>query len=54
MSGRATTARRLLERTGGHPVVTLDFDLDPREFATAPAADYWSPTELTPAPPTGR
>jgi release factor family 10 len=37
MSGRATTARRLLERTGGHPVVTLDFDLDPEEFATAPA-----------------
>jgi hypothetical protein len=37
MSGATTTARRLLERTGGHPVVTLDFDLDPEEFATAPA-----------------
>jgi hypothetical protein len=37
MSDPATTARRLLERTGEHPVITLDFDLDPEEFATAPA-----------------
>lgn len=37
MSGPATTARRLLERTGGHPVISLDFDLESEEFATAPA-----------------
>jgi hypothetical protein len=37
MSGPAATARRLVERTGRHPVITLDFDLDPEEFATAPA-----------------
>lgn len=32
-----TTARHILERTGEHPVLSLYFDLDPREFATAPA-----------------
>jgi hypothetical protein len=37
MSGRVATARRLLDRTGEHPVISLDFDLDPEEFATAPA-----------------
>ncbi len=37
MSGGADVARRLLERTGGHPVVSVYFDLDPEEFATAPA-----------------
>ena len=37
MSDHAATARRLLERAGTHPVITLDFDLDPEEFATAPA-----------------
>ncbi len=37
MSSRTATARRLLERTGEHPVISLDFDLDPEEFATAPA-----------------
>ena len=37
MSGGADAARRLLERTGGHPVVSLYFDLDPQQFATAPA-----------------
>ncbi len=31
------TARRLLERSGEHPVVSLIFDLDPERFATAPA-----------------
>jgi peptide chain release factor subunit 1 len=31
------TARRLLERADGRPVVSLIFDLDPEEFATAPA-----------------
>jgi hypothetical protein len=30
-------ARRLLDRTGKHVVVSLYLDLDPREFATAPA-----------------
>jgi peptide chain release factor subunit 1 len=37
MSPALATARRLLERTGGHPVVSLFFDLDPAQFATAPA-----------------
>jgi hypothetical protein len=37
MSSRGATARRLLERTGEHPVISIDFDLDPEEFATAPA-----------------
>lgn len=37
MSGPAAAARRLLERTGGHPVVSVAFDLHPEEFATAPA-----------------
>jgi release factor family 10 len=37
MSSRATTARQLIERTGDHPVITLNFDLHPEEFATAPA-----------------
>lgn len=31
------TARRILERTGEHPVLSLYFDLDPAEFATPPA-----------------
>jgi hypothetical protein len=37
MSSGPATARRLLERTGTHPVISLDFDLNPEEFATAPA-----------------
>lgn len=37
MTKTADTARRLLERTGEHPVISLYFDLDPEEFATAPA-----------------
>ena len=37
MSSRAATARQLIARTGDHPVITLNFDLDPEEFATAPA-----------------
>jgi hypothetical protein len=37
MSSRATTARHLIERTVDHPIITLNFDLDPEEFATAPA-----------------
>jgi peptide chain release factor subunit 1 len=37
MSAGAATARRLLERTGEHPVVSLFFDLDPDQFGTAPA-----------------
>jgi hypothetical protein len=37
MTSATATARRLVERTGGHPVISLDFDLDPEEFATAPA-----------------
>lgn len=32
-----STARRLLEQTGRHPVISLYLDLDPEEFATAPA-----------------
>jgi peptide subunit release factor 1 (eRF1) len=37
MKETARQARRLLERTGEHPVVSVYFDLDPDEFATAPA-----------------
>jgi hypothetical protein len=37
MRETAVRARRLLEQTGGHPVVSVYFDLDPTEFATAPA-----------------
>lgn len=37
MSDSVAIARRMLERTGGHPVVSLFLDLDPAEFATAPA-----------------
>lgn len=37
MSGAAATARRLLEQTGEHPVVSLFLDLNPQEFATPPA-----------------
>lgn len=33
----AALARRLVERTGHHPVVSLYFDLDPEQFATASA-----------------
>ena len=33
----AAIARRLLEQTGEHPVVSLVFDLDPERFATGPA-----------------
>jgi peptide chain release factor subunit 1 len=37
MSTAIATARRMLERTGEHPVVSVYLDLDPSEFATAPA-----------------
>lgn len=37
MSAAVATARRMLEQTGEHPVVSLFFDLNPDEFATAPA-----------------
>jgi hypothetical protein len=37
MTDVITTARRMLEQTGEHPVLSLYFDLDPSEFATAPA-----------------
>jgi peptide chain release factor subunit 1 len=37
MRETAVQARRLLEQTGDHPVVSVYFDLDPTEFATAPA-----------------
>ena len=37
MSAIAPVARRLLERTGDHPIISLYFDLDPERFATAPA-----------------
>ncbi|HYZ80667.1 MAG TPA: Vms1/Ankzf1 family peptidyl-tRNA hydrolase [Solirubrobacteraceae bacterium] len=37
MSVTSSTARRLLEHTGQHPVVSLYLDLDPSQFATAPA-----------------
>jgi hypothetical protein len=37
MSAASSTARRLLEHTGEHPVVSLYLDLDPSQFATAPA-----------------
>lgn len=37
MAEAVATARQLLERTGEHPVISLYFDLDPAQFATAPA-----------------
>jgi peptide chain release factor subunit 1 len=37
MTTGASTAARLLEQTGEHPVVSLFFDLNPDEFATPPA-----------------
>lgn len=37
MTAATNTARRLLERTDGHPVVSMFFDLDPERFATGPA-----------------
>jgi peptide chain release factor subunit 1 len=37
MSTAAAAARRMLERTGEHPVISVYLDLDPSEFATAPA-----------------
>ncbi len=37
MTAATETARRLLERTGEHPVISLIFDLDPERFSTAPA-----------------
>jgi len=38
-----TKAAQLLERTGGHPVVSVAFDLHPEEFATAPARASQAP-----------
>ncbi|HET8979906.1 MAG TPA: Vms1/Ankzf1 family peptidyl-tRNA hydrolase [Solirubrobacteraceae bacterium] len=37
MTSTAQTARRILEQTLAHPVVSVFFDLDPEQFATAPA-----------------
>jgi hypothetical protein len=37
MTATLDTARRLLERTGEHPVVSVFLDLDPSQFGTAPA-----------------
>jgi peptide subunit release factor 1 (eRF1) len=37
MSAATDTARRMLERTGDHPVISVFFDLEPDQFATAPA-----------------
>jgi len=37
MSIAVATARRMLEQTGEHPVVSVYLDLDPSRFATAPA-----------------
>jgi hypothetical protein len=37
MNGASATARQLLQGTGDHPVISLYFDLNPEEFATAPA-----------------
>src|ERR1700749_375672 len=37
MRTAAAAARRMLERTGEHLVVSLYLDLDPSQFATAPA-----------------
>jgi len=42
MSEAVATARRMLESTGEHPVVSVFFDLDPSQFGTAPArATQW-------------
>ncbi len=37
MTDTLASARRMLERTGGHAVVSVFFDLDPAQFATPPA-----------------
>jgi hypothetical protein len=37
MTAAVSTARRMLAHTGRHPVVSLLLDLDPSQFATAPA-----------------
>ncbi len=37
MTATLASARRMLERTGEHAVVSVFFDLDPAQFATAPA-----------------
>ncbi|HWE12408.1 MAG TPA: Vms1/Ankzf1 family peptidyl-tRNA hydrolase [Solirubrobacteraceae bacterium] len=37
MTAAAAVARRMLERSGEHPVVSLYFDLEPDRFGTAPA-----------------
>lgn len=37
MSAAASTAREMLEHTGHHPVVSVFVDLNPSQFATAPA-----------------
>src|ERR1700749_1518575 len=37
MSTAVAAARRMLEHTGEHPVVSVYLDLDPSRFATAPA-----------------
>ncbi|HEX4011800.1 MAG TPA: Vms1/Ankzf1 family peptidyl-tRNA hydrolase [Solirubrobacteraceae bacterium] len=37
MSDSLAIARRMLQRTGSHPVISLFLDLDPAQFATAPA-----------------
>lgn len=37
MTTATATARQMLERTGGHPVISVYLDLDPSQFATAPA-----------------
>jgi peptide chain release factor subunit 1 len=39
MRETARIARRMLERTGEHPVISVYFDLDPAEFATPPARE---------------
>src|SRR5579875_1468423 len=37
MTATVATARRLLEQASGYPVLSLFLDLDPEQFATAPA-----------------
>jgi peptide chain release factor subunit 1 len=39
MRETARIARRMLEQTGEHPVISVYFDLDPTEFATPPARE---------------
>jgi peptide chain release factor subunit 1 len=54
MSDSVAVARRMLEQTGSHPVISLFLDLDPAQFATAPARASQARSLLDEANRTGR